>query len=92
MVTQLALLTGNGHLHINDKHAGAVTYSVNVWRDGEATRADGVLSGNAIIVEAARANRVADLELQSGERIEVHVHDANMVRGLFTVRGPIPGF
>lgn len=91
-MTQLALLTGNGHLHINNRRAGAVTYSVNVWREGETTGADGVLSGNTLIVDAARENRFADLELQTGERIEVHVHDANMVRGLFTVRGPIPGF
>jgi hypothetical protein len=91
-MTELALLTGTGRLHINDKSVGVVIYSVHVWRDGETTGADGVLSGNPLIIEAARKNQVADLELEGGERIAVRVHEANMVRGLFKVSGPIPGY
>jgi hypothetical protein len=91
-MTELALLTGNGRLHINDKNVGAVTYSVHVRREGDTTHADGVLSGNPLIIEAARKNRLADLELESGERIAVRVHEANMVRGLFKVSGPLPSY
>ena len=88
----LGLLIGTGHLYVNGKYVGVVTYSLSVWRQGEAIGGNGVLSGNALGIETAHMQGVGDLELETGERITIHVHEANMMRGLYTVSGAIPGF
>jgi len=81
-------LVGQGRLHVNGQDLGNVTYSVRFAADDGG---DGVLSGNERGLAAAGACGAVTLALESGEIIDIHVHAANLVRGLFVVSGEIPG-
>lgn len=85
--TAFETLVGQGRLHVNGQDFGSVTYSVRLSADDTG---DGVLSGNECGLAAAAAYGAVSLALENGDVIDIHVHAANLARGLFIVSQPIP--
>jgi len=82
-------LIGSGFLYVNENALGAVTYSINLWRQGETVGGNGVLSANPAGMAKASMHGSAELEIEDGGRVRICVHEANKARGLFTVSGAI---
>jgi FixJ family two-component response regulator len=88
----LGTLSGVCRIFVKDQDHGEAVFSIGVQMKDRAQVGKGVLSGNTVGVDAALASGVAKLTLKCGETINIRMHAANKLRGLFTVEGAVPGF
>ena len=95
-MTSRGPVRGEGRLLIGNEDVGGIDYVLRASMYGETTFVAGQLTGNpkAIIrasVESMASTRgEAQLSLESGHTMKIHVYQATVARGLFQASGTVP--